>query len=230
MQALLLLRGSSSAHGRRPARRRAPWSAVAPGEDQRMTGQGVGAARRRSRGHGPLTRQERHTLTERGQGLVFTPAPRGSNAAVRLPRPGARAGGVGQAARQFQRVIGDSQTPAPAPAGRPVVTKARNAPQAIKSGSAMAMSGPCRENAPTATQRAPAAGFCPDPPASTGRPSFLQTLLAAVDLPTSRPGAVSTETRLRRRPASGLRPICPGLSARRGPLAAGRPGLPGRAA
>ena len=183
------------------------------------------------RGHGPLTRQERHTLTERGQGVRFsTPAPRGSNAAVRRPRPGARAGGVGQAARQHQRGFGDRQTPAPAPAERPVVTKGRNAPQAIKSGSAMPTVGPRRENAPTAAQRAPAAGFCPDLPVSTGRPSFLQTLLAAVDLPTSRPGAVSTETRLRRRPASGLRPICPGLSARRGPLAAGRPGLPGRAA
>lgn len=178
-----------------------------------------------------MTRRERHTLTERGQGVRFsTPAPRGSNAAVRRPRPGARAGGVGQAARQHQRGFGDRQTPAPAPAGRPVVTKVRNAPQAIKSGSAMPTVGPRRENAPTAVQRAPAAGFCPDLPVSTGRPSFLQTLLAAVDLPTSRPGAVSTETRLRRRPASGLRPICPGLSARRGPLAAGRPGLPGRAA
>lgn len=194
-----------------------------------MTGQGVGAARSAARTR-PLDAAGAPHAHREGQGLVFTPAPRGSNAAVRLPRPGARAGGVGQAARQFQRGFGDSQTPAPAPVGRPVVTKARNAPQAIKCGSAMAKPGPCRENAPTAVQRAPAAGFCPDLPASTGRPSFLQTPLAAVDLPTSRPGAVSTETRLRRRPACGLRPICPGLSARRGPLAAGRPGLPGRAA
>jgi len=176
------------------------------------------------RGHGPLTRQER-PRSPRGAGVRFsTPAPRGSNAAVRLPRPGRGRGEWGRRQDNFSADL------VPAPAGRPVVTKARNAPQAIKCGSAMSPAGPCRKNAPTAVQRAPAVGICPDLPASTGRPTFLQTLLAAFDLPTSRPGAVSTETRLRRRPACGLRPICPGLSARRGPLAAGRPGLPGRAA
>lgn len=46
----------------------------------------------------------------------------------------------------------------------------------------------------------------------------LITLLSAFDLFTGCLWAVFTETRLRRRPACGLRPICPGLSARRGPL------------
>ncbi len=123
--------------------------------------------------------------------------------------------------------LGDSQTSSPIPAGRPVVTKARNALQAIKCSSAMLSVGPRRENASAAIQNAPAAGFHLYLSVS---PSVLQMFLAAVDSSTSRFGAVSTETRLRRRPACGRRPICPGLSARRGPLAAGRPGLPGRAA
>lgn len=178
-----------------------------------------------------MTRQERPTLTERGQGLGSQPLPPEDRT-----RPfgslalGRGRGEWGAAARQFQRVIGDRKTPAPAPAGRPVVTKARNAPQAIKSESAMPPAGPWRESPSTAAQRAPAAGFCPDLPTRPRPHLLLADAFIGRWSATSRPGAVSTETRLRRRPACGLRPICPGLSARRGPLAAGRPGLPGRAA
>ena len=76
MQALLLL--SREFFSALPAASSAPGALVGGwrlGEDQRMTGQGVGAARRRSRGYGPLTRRERHTLTERGQGLGSQPLP-----------------------------------------------------------------------------------------------------------------------------------------------------------
>lgn len=183
------------------------------------------------RGHGPLTRQERHTLTERGQGLGSQPLPPEDR--TRPFGPLALGRGRGEWGRRQDNISADLVTGKPR---RRLLQSVRLSPRAetrhkrLKAAQQCPTVGPCRENAPTAAQRAPAAGFCPDPPASTGRPSFLQTLLAAVDLPTSHPGAVSTETRLRRRPASGLRPICPGLSARRGPLAAGRPGLPGRAA
>lgn len=148
-------------------------------------------------------------------------------AAGSVQRSAGPALGSMRGSKRISAGLGDSQTSSPIPARRPVVTKARNALQAIKCSSAMLSVGPCRENAPAAVQHAPAAGFRLY---LSVFPSFLQTFLAAADLSTAHFGAVSTETRLRRRPACGRRPICPGLSARRGPLAAGRPGLPGRAA
>lgn len=93
--------------------------------------------------------------------------------------------------------------------------KPENALQTIKRGSAVGRGPGQAKKRPYGRPVRPGGWIVPRPSSKHRRPSFLQTLLRRLRFDYAF-GAVSTETRLRRRDACGPRPICPGLSAPKG--------------